>query len=58
LLGLDEPDGTTYTVQYLCDSMQKYERYVEEFAPHLRQQTFSRYGDKVVAFRTLMQVLE
>jgi hypothetical protein len=47
--------GTTYVVQYLCESMDHYERYASEFAPALKAETEKRYSGKYVAFRTLME---
>lgn len=53
-----EQDGMSYAVQYECRDMSTYERYRSEFAPALQAQTLSRYGNKVLAFRTLLEVLE
>jgi hexokinase len=51
----DDETGTTYVIQYTAQNMQAYERYVSEFAPALQQQTREKFGDKFIAFRTLMQ---
>lgn len=53
-----EQGGYTYAVQYVCPDMAHYERYLQDFAPALRAQTEKRYGDKVVAFRTMLEVVE
>lgn len=52
-----QPDetGLTYVIQYTAPNMQAYERYVSEFAPTLQQHTRDKFGDKFIAFRTLMQ---
>ncbi len=57
LLHLDETDGVTFAVQYLCDDMASFERYQKEFAKALQHDHTERYKDKYVAFRTLMEVL-
>jgi hypothetical protein len=49
--------GTTYSIQYLCQSMENYNRYISEFAPALRDSVIEKYGDKVIAFRTLLEVI-
>lgn len=56
---LSEQDtGTTYSFQYSCDTMEKYEKYRDEFAPALRNQVTEKFGNKFVAFRTLLEVIE
>ncbi len=57
LLEQDESDGVTYAIQYLCNGMNQYETYREEFAPALQQEHADRYKDKFVAFRTVMEVI-
>ncbi len=53
----EESGGFTYAVQYTCPDMGTYEKYRDEFAPSLQQETARRYGGKLVAFRTLLEVL-
>lgn len=55
LVGMDEPDGVTYAVQYFCDSFHELEKYHEQYAPALQQEHTKRYKDKCVAFRTVME---
>ncbi len=52
-----DDEGVNYTVQYFCNDMAHYDRYVEEFGPALRQKTWERYGDNVTAWRTLMETV-
>lgn len=54
----EEEGGFTYAIQYTCADMSAYERYRDEFAPALQAHTRERYGNRVVAFRTLLEVLE
>ena len=51
----DGETGTTYAVQYRCDSMAKLEEYQEKFAPALQKDHTEKYRDKFVAFRTLLE---
>jgi hypothetical protein len=51
-------DGHTYSIQYLCRSMDDFHKYEELFAPRLRQEANERYIGKMVAFRTLLEVVE
>jgi hypothetical protein len=52
-----DEDGSTYTIQYYCESMEKYELYNEKFSSGLQQEHSNLYGGKFVAFRSLMEVL-
>jgi hypothetical protein len=56
LLEVDESDGPTYATQYFAESKADYNRYIEIYAPALRQQSINKWGDNFVAFRTLMKL--
>lgn len=51
-------EGETYAVQYLALNRQMLERYYQEDAPRLRQEGIQLFGDKMLAFRTELEVLE
>ncbi|MFZ9660242.1 MAG: DUF4286 family protein [Chitinophagaceae bacterium] len=55
LLDIDEEEGPTYAVQYVAESRDKVDEYVSVFAPELRKDLINRFGDNVIAFRTLME---
>jgi hypothetical protein len=57
LLEQDETEGITYVVQYFTDEAEKYERYIQEYAPVMRQKSFNKWGNQFIAFRTVMQVV-
>ena len=52
-----EPDGVTYAIQYFAPDMATFKRYQEEDAKRLQAEHTERFGDRYVAFRTLMEVL-
>jgi hypothetical protein len=52
-----ENNGTTYSVQYYFNTMSDYERYQEKYAPVLRQEGVKKFGEKMVAFRTLLEIV-
>ena len=54
----DEDTGNTYSFQYTCENIEAYEKYRDEFAPALRSQVTEKFGDKFVAFRTLLEVID
>ena len=56
----DPPPQTgsyTFNVQYACESVEQYQRYLNQFAPKLQKEHTDRYKDKFVAFRTLLERL-
>jgi hypothetical protein len=58
ILQIDETEGPTYAVQYFADQLVKYDHYIKEFAPILREKTFEKWGAKFIAFRSLMEIIE
>lgn len=57
LLETIESDGFTYTVQYTASTKADYNRYIEMYAATLRQSTINKWGDKIIAFRSLMEII-
>lgn len=57
LLEVDDSDGPTYAVQYFAQSKGLYNNYIENHAPEMRQKSFDKWGDKFIAFRSVMQVV-
>ena len=51
------PDGTSYAIQYSCESNEKLEEYQTKHAPQLQQEHIDRYKDKFGAFRTILEVM-
>lgn len=56
ILEQDEADGVTYTTQYFCDSMEHYDTYIKEHSQKMRDKGFARFGNRFIAFRTVMEV--
>ncbi|MGN6568695.1 MAG: DUF4286 family protein [Flavipsychrobacter sp.] len=56
LLEQDEAEGITYVAQYFCNNMDDYNAYISKHAQEMRDWSFRRFGNKFIAFRTLMQV--
>ena len=53
----EEMGGVTYSVQFHTDCMATLEKYYQEDAPRLRDETRKKFGDGVVSFRTELQVI-
>lgn len=58
LLEIDEEEGPTYTAQYFADTKEQQEQYVQTFAPSMRQKVFDQWGNRVFAFRSIMQAVQ
>jgi len=58
ILGDEESGGTTYSIQYSCDNMDKFLQYEQKFAPAFRNEFNEKYKDKVVSFRTLLEKVD
>ena len=57
LLEQDEKEGKTYVAQYYADTMEQYNTYIAEHAQTMRDRGFARFGNKFIAFRTVMEKL-
>lgn len=53
-----ENEGYTYAFQYLCKSLDELEHYKKNFAPQLQTDHTTRYKDRFVAFRTILEVIQ
>lgn len=58
LLEVDEEEGPTYAAQYFAVSKAKYEYYINHYAPAFGKQITGKWGDKYIAFRSVMEVVE
>jgi Domain of unknown function (DUF4286) len=57
LLDVDD-EGTTYSIQYSCQSLVEYNEYKEKHASRLQRESIDKFKDKFTAFRTLLEVVE
>jgi Domain of unknown function (DUF4286) len=53
----EEMGGFTYSVQYTTDSKETLHRYYQEDAPSLRAEGVKLFGDKMLTFRTELEVI-
>ncbi|RZL39274.1 MAG: DUF4286 family protein [Pedobacter sp.] len=55
---LDSPnEGITFCVQYVAETQAEYDDYKTNFAPALQAELQSKFENKFVVFRTLMEFL-
>jgi len=57
LLEQDDTEGMTFVIQFHAPSLENYYRYMEEFVPALKKKAFDKWGDRFIAFRTVMEVV-
>ena len=58
LLEVDETEGPTYAIQYFAESKALYNLYIAKFAGEMRDRSFAKWGDKFIAFRSVMQIVD
>lgn len=57
LLEQDETDGPTYAAQYFCKSLEEYNQYISNHANEMREKAYTKFGNKFIAFRTVMEII-
>lgn len=57
LLETDDSEGPTYAIQYFAESKSNYNLYIDKYAAAMRQKSFEKWGNKFIAFRSVMQVV-
>lgn len=55
---VDEHQGVTYSVQYHAKNREDLERYYNNYANALRKDALQLFGDKVLSFRTELEVMD
>lgn len=59
LLGTDATEeDVNYVVQYTCENIETLERYRRNFGPTLMQKTLAKYGDSVLAYRSVLEIID
>ena len=58
VLETDEAEGPTYAAQYFAENKPDYNRYVSIYSERIRKKYSEKWGDRFIAFRTLMQVVK
>lgn len=55
LLDVDDAEGVTYAAQYFCNDMEDYNSYISAYSAAMRAKGIEKFGDRFIAFRTLME---
>ena len=56
LLYQDDTQGKTFAVQYICASMDAFQKYQTKEGPQLQKDHMDRYKGMFVAFRSVLQI--
>lgn len=54
----EELGGTTYSIQYRAKSREHLEKYYQEDAQKLRAEGLKKFADKMLAFRTELEIVD
>lgn len=57
VLVVEETGGMTYSVQYVAKDMATLQKYYTDDAPALREKAIRLFGDKMIAFRTELELI-
>src|SRR5206468_10552492 len=57
LLEQDDSEGATYVIQYITNNKENYDRYINEFAASHADTALKKWGDRFIAFKTLLKVM-
>lgn len=52
-----EENGVTYAIQYVARNQKDLDEYMEQFAPALQKEHADKYGSRVAAFRTTLEIV-
>jgi hypothetical protein len=51
----DDPATVSYAVQYTATTIELLQQYLDQHAPSLRQEVQDKFGDKQIAYRTILE---
>ena len=57
ILEIDKSDGATYALQYHADSKALYNRYIEKYSREMAEKAHHKWGDRLLTFPTVMQIV-
>lgn len=57
LMDHHDEEGKTFVVQYYTSAKNRYEDYIQNHAPLLREKGFALFGNQFIAFRSVLKVI-
>ena len=58
LLEQDDTEGPTFVFQFHTSDRKNYDRYIHEHADRLREKALKKWGDRFIAFRSLLEAVQ
>lgn len=58
LLETDDTDGPTFAIQYFTAELDLYNQYITGFAEALRKESIDKWGEKVISFRSVLEIVD
>ncbi len=58
LLDQDDSAGSTYVIQFYTPLRKNYDEYINSHASLLREKAFKKWGDRFIAFRSLLEAVQ
>jgi len=58
LLEVDDTEGPTYAIQFYAISKADYNRYLKIHATKMREKTREKWGEQLITFRSVMEVVK
>ncbi|MEM0991660.1 MAG: DUF4286 family protein [Bacteroidota bacterium] len=58
LIGLDESDGITYAIQYMCPDIPTFQAYRKQYADEHQTIHAKQFLNKYVSFSTILEIIE
>lgn len=58
LLEVDDSEGPTYAIQYHAESKALYNHYITKYSVNLQQKGYDKWGQRFIAFRSVMQIVK
>ena len=53
----DDADGVSFVVQYHSDSIENYQSYINEHSQKMRQKGLDKFAGNMIAFHTVMEMI-
>jgi hypothetical protein len=57
LLDIEESDGLTYATQYYAEDFGKCQSFIQQYEPAFKKASFEKWGNSLMEFASLMQVV-
>src|SRR5437879_1634574 len=58
LLEQDDSEGKTYAIQFTAVNHQAYQQYIDTHATAMRSKALLKWGDRILSFHSVMEVIQ